>query len=285
MHYLLKTILSATLVMASLGNFATAKDNQIFDFTRFISERTPASNEASKSTTDGAINLAPAFYFDPNGVAQPILADNESNKYSDVSFGRDTNSSADQTQTLLLQEDIKNRHVFPVRSCPSSPLASDQIASLVNAAARRHGVAPEFATAIVWAESRFDRIRNSPKGARGPMQLMPDTAGDLGVTDVCDPESNIDGGVRYLRTLLDEFQNPLLAAAAYNAGPQAVRDHDGIPPYTETISYLAEILNFQLGLRSPESRTASSKSDQQPADNGVIGGVSAGRFVAGVMKF
>jgi soluble lytic murein transglycosylase-like protein len=117
------------------------------------------------------------------------------------------------------------------------------------------------------------------------MQLMPDTAGDLGVTDVCDPESNIDGGVRYLRTLLDEFQNPLLAAAAYNAGPQAVRDHDGIPPYTETISYLAEILNFQLGLRSPESRTASSKSDQQPADNGVIGGVSAGRFVAGVMKF
>lgn len=117
------------------------------------------------------------------------------------------------------------------------------------------------------------------------MQLMPGTAADLKVGDVCDSQANIDGGVRYLRALIDEFQNPLVAAAAYNAGPKAVRDHDGIPPYPETINYLAEILNFQLGLRSNDNRKATGAASGRAADNGVIGAVSAGRFVGGVMKF
>jgi soluble lytic murein transglycosylase-like protein len=161
----------------------------------------------------------------------------------------------------------------------------DKIVEILEQSARAHGVDPGLATAVAWAESRFDRVRNSSKGARGPMQLMPETARELGVSDVCDPNANIDGGIRHLRSLLDEFQNPLLAAAAYNAGAQAVRDHGGIPPYAETVSYLAEILNFQLGLRAPEGRTAPNKSAQRSVDSGVIGGMSVARFVGGVMKF
>lgn len=176
-------------------------------------------------------------------------------------------------------------HLSLDRECPRSSLSPEQINMLVEQAARKHGVAADFASAVAWAESRFDRVRNSPKGARGPMQLMPGTAADLKVGNVCDPQANIDGGVRYLRALIDEFQNPLVAAAAYNAGAKAVRDHDGIPPYPETINYLAEILNFQLGLRSNDKRKATDAASERPADNGVVGAVSAGHFVGGVMKF
>ena len=77
-----------------------------------------------------------------------------------------------------------------------------------------------LAVAVAMAESRLDRLRNSPKGARGPMQLIPETAARFGVTDICDPEENIDAGVRYLRELSGEFRNPLLIAAAYNAGEE-----------------------------------------------------------------
>ncbi|APO70661.1 lytic murein transglycosylase VirB1-like protein (plasmid) [Rhizobium gallicum] len=178
-----------------------------------------------------------------------------------------------------------NGYVTPTAPCSISPATADRIVEIIEQSARAHGVDPGFATAVAWAESRFDRRRNSSKGARGPMQLMPGTARELGASDVCDPVANIDGGIRHLRALLDEFQNPLLAAAAYNAGAQAVRDHDGIPPYAETVSYLAEILNFQLGLRAPEGRTAPDKSAQRSVDSGVIGGMSVARFVGGVMKF
>ena len=82
-------------------------------------------------------------------------------------------------------------------ACPPSPLLPDEIARLVALAADRHGVDAEFAEAIAWTESRFDQVRNSPKGARGPMQLMPGTASGLGVRDICDPAENIDGGVRH----------------------------------------------------------------------------------------
>ena len=80
------------------------------------------------------------------------------------------------------------------------------------------------------------------------MQLMPDTAALFGVADVCDPASNIDGGVRYLGELVKEFGNPLLAAAAYNAGKQRIYQYGGIPPFYETVSYIATVLNFQMGI-------------------------------------
>ena len=178
-----------------------------------------------------------------------------------------------------------------VPECGPSPLSPTEIEALVGATAAAYAIDPHFAKAIAWAESRYDQVRNSPKGARGPMQLMPSTAMALGVQDPCEPKSNVDGGIRYLKALIDEFQNPLLAAAAYNAGSRAVYDNGGIPPYGETIRYVATVINHQLGIE-PEQGKASSRraiarrdgagSSAQASDDSSRRG---SRFVKGVMHF
>lgn len=173
--------------------------------------------------------------------------------------------------------------------CGPSPATPEQITRLVIEAARRHDVDAEFAVAVVTAESRLDRLRNSPKGARGPMQLMPATAERFGVTDICDPAENIDGGVRYLRELTDEFQNPLLVAAAYNAGEGRVRAHGGVPPFKETIGYVAEVLNIQMGLEgsgatASQPRDVAGEQRSNPA-SGVITSRERRQWVGGVMHF
>lgn len=178
-----------------------------------------------------------------------------------------------------------------VAECGPSPLTPSEIEKLVGTTAEAYGVDPGFAKAITWTESRFDQIRNSPKGARGPMQLMPDTALGLGVRDACDPASNIDGGVRHLRALIDEFKNPLVVAAAYNAGSRAVYDSGGIPPYGETIRYVAAVINRQLGLqvlapaRGGDEAISTNKapvSDERTSD---VIGARGSHFVNGVMHF
>ncbi len=179
-----------------------------------------------------------------------------------------------------------------VKSCGPSPLSADEIKSLVVRTAHKYSVDEVFATAIAWAESGFDQSRNSPKGARGPMQLMPATAARFGVKDVCDPAQNIEGGMKYLRVLLDEFQNPLLVAAAYNSGEQRIYEHGGIPPFQETVGYVAKVVNYQLGLPTPAARSKSRKAADQVAsdardsgDAGVIAVKKTGAFVGGVMHF
>ena len=98
---------------------------------------------------------------------------------------------------------------------------------------------------MIAAESGFDAGAVSRKGAQGLMQLMPDTARDLGVDDVFDPWQNIDGGTRYLGAMIERFPGELkLAVAAYNAGPEAVKRHKGIPPYEETRTYVARVLRL-----------------------------------------
>lgn len=177
-----------------------------------------------------------------------------------------------------------------VPDCAPSPLSPTEIKRLVVETARRHKVDEVFATAIAWAESGFDQSRNSDKGARGPMQLMPATAERFGVRDVCDPAENIEGGMKYLRVLLDEFQNPLLVAAAYNAGEQRVYEYGGIPPFKETVGYVAKVVNYQLGLPMPaakrQSRGTEAVADAgDERDVGVIAVKKTGKFVGGVMHF
>ncbi len=114
--------------------------------------------------------------------------------------------------------------------------------------ATRLGLKPDLALRVMHQESGGRADALSPKGARGPMQLMPATAKDLGV-DPDDPYSNISGGLTYLKRQLDDFGGDEASAlAAYNAGPGAVRKHGGVPPYPETVDYVSKIM----GAPAPE---------------------------------
>ena len=113
---------------------------------------------------------------------------------------------------------------------------------LIDAASTLHGVDARLVTAVMAQESAFDPLAVSPKVAQGLMQLMPATATALGVRDPFAVSENIDGGVRYLSQMLDRYGGDYaLALAAYNAGPDAVDANDGIPPYVETVTYVARI--------------------------------------------
>jgi len=112
---------------------------------------------------------------------------------------------------------------------------------VAKAAARKHAIPEDLFLRLVQQESGWNVGAVSPKGATGLAQLMPDTARLLSV-DINDPEENLEGGARYLRMMYDRFGSWRLALAAYNAGPMAVEEHGGIPPYDETQNYVKAIL-------------------------------------------
>lgn len=116
--------------------------------------------------------------------------------------------------------------------------------SMIAAAARKYNVDPRLAAAVAQTESGGNQEVVSPAGAIGVMQLMPETAAGLGVNPY-DKQQNIEGGVKYLRQMMDTFGGDVQkAVAAYNAGPQAVRDYNGIPPYRETQNYVNKVLDI-----------------------------------------
>ena len=108
------------------------------------------------------------------------------------------------------------------------------------------GVDPDLFGRLVQQESGWDATAGSSKGAYGLAQLMPATAAELGV-DPTDPVQNLRGGARYLRQQLDRFGDPVLALAAYNAGPGNVSKYGGVPPFEETQNYVSSILNNYFG--------------------------------------
>jgi hypothetical protein len=128
-------------------------------------------------------------------------------------------------------------------AAPAVPAHPLSITDAVTAASDRYQLDPDFLHSVIKAESGYNPKAISPKGARGLMQLMPQTASQLGVQNAFDPASNVDGGTRYLRELLEKYNFDVAKAlAAYNAGPQRVEQYHGIPPYRETRSYVARII-------------------------------------------
>lgn len=127
-----------------------------------------------------------------------------------------------------------------------------EVKQMMDAASERFGVPRELVIAVSRAESAFRSEIKSPAGATGMMQLMPATAKGLGVTDITDPWQNIAGGTKYLRQLMDRFKGDVTkVVAGYNAGPNAVQQYGGVPPYSETRTYVARVLDYaeELGWR------------------------------------
>ncbi len=118
----------------------------------------------------------------------------------------------------------------------------EEFGNFIDTASRQYAIDPALVRAVIHAESDFNPKARSPKGALGLMQLMPATARSLGVSDASIPVNNINGGVQYLAGLLKRFKGDIsLAAAAYNAGPEAVEKYVGIPPFDETIVYVQRV--------------------------------------------
>ena len=116
----------------------------------------------------------------------------------------------------------------------------------IRGASKKYALDPALVKAVIHAESRFDPLAVSPKGAKGLMQIDPITVEELGITDPFNPKYNIYGGVRYLREMLDAFKGDKhLALAAYNAGPNQVLRHNGVPPFKDTKKYLSKVLRYQ----------------------------------------
>jgi len=129
--------------------------------------------------------------------------------------------------------------------------------ALLQEASRKYGVPFSLLKAVCVAESGMNPNAVSRAGAQGLMQLMPPTARDLGVSDSFDPGQNIDGGARYLAAQYKRFRSYRLALAAYNAGPEAVKRHNGIPPFEETQAYVPKVMALWQHLMLP-----SENSDQ-----------------------
>ena len=137
---------------------------------------------------------------------------------------------------------IEPEELFRSALRPRPALTDIPYANFIQSAAQHHGVDADLIIGVITAESKFNPKAISRKNARGLMQLLPQTATRLGVKNVFDPQENIEAGTKYLRELLDRYNNDLpLALAAYNAGPQRVELYKSVPPYRETVSYVRRI--------------------------------------------
>lgn len=153
---------------------------------------------------------------------------------------------------------------------PSSRATSNQreLGTIIADASTRTQIDADFIASVIHAESNGNPRAVSRKGAQGLMQLMPQTAATLGVKNSFDPADNVDGGTRYLHDLLVQYHGDAARAlAAYNAGTQRVQQYGGVPPYHETHTYVARIINDYNRKKIAEAKKSSSSATTTPANH------------------
>jgi len=175
------------------------------------------------------------------------------------------------SETVVRSDQHSGRLIRSVVSLEQAPVETAQpaiqadVASLINQIALEQGVEDALVHSVIRAESNYNPRAVSPKGALGIMQLIPSTARRFGVTNAFDPKENIQGGVRYLRFLLDYYNNDYpKAIAAYNAGEGAVDKYHGVPPYPETQSYVIRVARNLKTARQVRAKQAPAAAETAP---------------------
>ncbi len=172
-------------------------------------------------------------------------------------------------------ESLPDSPTLPPDPAPSTAAITPHPFDLTQAvkdASGTYQLDPDLVTSVIRAESGFNVRAVSPKGAQGLMQLMPQTATQLGVKNAFDPQANVEAGARYLRELLERYNFDLIKAlAAYNAGPQRIDQYHGVPPYYETKAYVARIVRDfnkkKLAAKSPTPAATKNTSTPKPASH------------------
>jgi len=146
----------------------------------------------------------------------------------------------------------------------AKPAADPTMLAAIDETAKDLQVSPELVHSVIEVESNYNPYAVSSKGAQGLMQLMPATARRFGVSNSFDARQNIEGGVRYLKFLQEKFQDDRLAIAAYNAGEKAVSKYGGVPPYPETVDYVAKVgQKYSQAKKSAGTGKIESKAPEQ----------------------
>ncbi len=172
-------------------------------------------------------------------------------------------------RSLIMSEPNKE-NVAQRSSCsPVPPLRTETAQILVERIAAEEQFDPEFARSVAKIESHYVSTALSNKGAYGLMQLMPETARRFKV-DLCDPSDNIRGGIHYLRVLQDRYRNPFFVLAAYNAGEEAVQKSRGVPPFPETVRFIADVMNDFYAWPAPASEKPSTFHSEAAGSAGVL---------------